>query len=608
MFLEKVKPETKGLVLAKVKEDYAAQDPTELSLWKNGIVTVVDQSGQEGWWKGDLNGKTGLFPANYVELIDHSEVTETDGQGFKLAAYGVKQGGIGSILAGGGFPLRRNTVKRAERTEDHSSSLPPPPTKSTPKIPEETHNAPSNPEKVQSQQPGTILKAMVTHDYTPASDDEIKLMRGEYVIVKDKDDPTWWVGINEGGQEGIFPSNFVQLLEPQQRPPVRPSRTRPPTIRTDTSPSSNASPSASSLLLSPSQNSNNSNPDPLSPLARPPPVPVTTRPASLLTSSRVSSNVSNSSNSSSPGLISPPPRPLTLPPTPSRRPSSLVTGPRKHTPRVPSLTLVAADLPPLTHKPTDENFPDHPVRPSRPIPKPLAANNSNNSNSNLADSHNHPERAPYNLAKPPKIGAKPTPGSRPSSIMSSVDPEGGGGGRKSGFEVPLSPPPMPRRSMPALPGSRDTHDTTNDGHDKNSNIRRPEHPLPLPPTSTISKTSTTSTSSNNSSSSNLNESPSASACEFAPAPAPAHTSTSTSSSTIHFTSSSSSSTTPAAASGSSATPLNQQGATNVSEDRMLSFMRQEIDKIRSEFNALLEIEREERKRLEGEVRDLKAQL
>ncbi|KAI9030922.1 SH3 domain-containing protein [Phycomyces nitens] len=537
-FLEKLKPETKGkntlllykeagLVLAKVKEDYAAQDPTELSLWKNGIVTVVDQSGPEGWWKGDLNGKTGLFPANYVELIDHSEVTEADGR-FKLAAYGVKQGGIGSILAGG-FPLRRNTVKRAERTEDHAT--PPLPTKSTPTIPEEANDAPvtATPES-QSRQPNTVLKAMVTHDYVPASDDEIKLMRGEYVIVKDKDDPTWWVGINEGGQEGIFPSNFVQLLEPQQKPPVRPSRTRPPTIRTET------------------PNSTPINNDPLSPLARPPPVPVTTRPASLLTSrlpSNASSNTSSTTNS--PGLISPPPRPVTLPPTPSRRPSTLVTGPRKHTPRVPSLTLVAADLPPLVPKASEDNVPEHPVRPSRPIPKPAT---------NQPDPQ-HPERTAFNLAKPPKIGAKPTPGSRPSSIMSSIDPEGG---RKSGFEAPLSPPPMPRRSMPALPVPRDTHDP-NEAQDKS--IRRPEHPLPHPPTNTTSKSSTTSVSSLNSSHESA---------------APAIPSTA------------------------------NQGTTNASEDRIMSMMRQEIDKIRNEFIELLDNEREERRRLEEEVRSLRAQL
>lgn len=33
-------------------------------MWKDGIVTVLDQNVADGWWKGDLNGKIGVFPAN----------------------------------------------------------------------------------------------------------------------------------------------------------------------------------------------------------------------------------------------------------------------------------------------------------------------------------------------------------------------------------------------------------------------------------------------------------------------------------------------------------------------------------------------------------------
>ena len=55
---------TPGHALAKVVRDYESQNPEELTLWVNGIVTVVDQSIADGWWKGDLNGKVGVFPAD----------------------------------------------------------------------------------------------------------------------------------------------------------------------------------------------------------------------------------------------------------------------------------------------------------------------------------------------------------------------------------------------------------------------------------------------------------------------------------------------------------------------------------------------------------------
>lgn len=28
---------------------------------------------EEGWWEGSLNGKIGMFPSNFVEMIDSSE-------------------------------------------------------------------------------------------------------------------------------------------------------------------------------------------------------------------------------------------------------------------------------------------------------------------------------------------------------------------------------------------------------------------------------------------------------------------------------------------------------------------------------------------------------
>lgn len=52
------------MTLAIVIQDYSAQAPEELSLQKNRIVTVLDRNVAEGWWKGDLNGKIGVFPAD----------------------------------------------------------------------------------------------------------------------------------------------------------------------------------------------------------------------------------------------------------------------------------------------------------------------------------------------------------------------------------------------------------------------------------------------------------------------------------------------------------------------------------------------------------------
>lgn len=37
----------------------------ELTFQKDEIITLVSKD-EQAWWRGELNGKTGLFPSNYV--------------------------------------------------------------------------------------------------------------------------------------------------------------------------------------------------------------------------------------------------------------------------------------------------------------------------------------------------------------------------------------------------------------------------------------------------------------------------------------------------------------------------------------------------------------
>ena len=40
------------------------------------ILTVIKKE-EEGWWEGDLNGKTGMFPSNFVEVLPNAEELPT---------------------------------------------------------------------------------------------------------------------------------------------------------------------------------------------------------------------------------------------------------------------------------------------------------------------------------------------------------------------------------------------------------------------------------------------------------------------------------------------------------------------------------------------------
>ncbi|KAJ2496636.1 copper chaperone [Coemansia sp. RSA 1972] len=103
--------------LAKIIQDYEAQSPEELNLMKDDVVTIISRgTDEEPRWKGEYHGKKGYFPGSTVEPISESATLDEDDSqprgGFRLAAYGVQQGGLGSIFASGGMPALRKSAPR----------------------------------------------------------------------------------------------------------------------------------------------------------------------------------------------------------------------------------------------------------------------------------------------------------------------------------------------------------------------------------------------------------------------------------------------------------------------------------------------------------------
>ncbi|PVI03704.1 hypothetical protein DM02DRAFT_612003 [Periconia macrospinosa] len=75
---------------------------------------------------------------------------------------------------------------------------------------------------------GEGQRALVQYDYEKAEDNEIELREGEYVTNIDMVDEDWWMGTNAQGEQGLFPSNYVELVEGEEdasagAPPPLPS-------------------------------------------------------------------------------------------------------------------------------------------------------------------------------------------------------------------------------------------------------------------------------------------------------------------------------------------------------------------------------------------------
>ncbi|CAH6779500.1 Vav1 [Phodopus roborovskii] len=63
---------TKYFGTAKARYDFCARDRSELSLKEGDIIKILNKKGQQGWWRGEIYGRIGWFPSNYVEE-DYSE-------------------------------------------------------------------------------------------------------------------------------------------------------------------------------------------------------------------------------------------------------------------------------------------------------------------------------------------------------------------------------------------------------------------------------------------------------------------------------------------------------------------------------------------------------
>lgn len=128
---------TRNIVKAKATFDYTAEEDNELEFNEGDIINVLNRD-DSGWWEGECNGRVGMFPGNYVELIS------------------------------------REIKQRCKVTSLCS----------------QTH-------------------VKVVFDFTADTDDELTIKEGDIIVVETKAEG-WILGINDKGQQGLFPANYVE--------------------------------------------------------------------------------------------------------------------------------------------------------------------------------------------------------------------------------------------------------------------------------------------------------------------------------------------------------------------------------------------------------------
>jgi signal transducing adaptor molecule len=72
-------------------------EPGELAFEKGDVIKVVDR-GYKDWWRGQLKGRTGIFPVNYVEPLPEPTASQLAKEAEQEAAVFAQAANVDKLL------------------------------------------------------------------------------------------------------------------------------------------------------------------------------------------------------------------------------------------------------------------------------------------------------------------------------------------------------------------------------------------------------------------------------------------------------------------------------------------------------------------------------
>ncbi|CAH0605847.1 unnamed protein product [Chrysodeixis includens] len=207
---------------------YDASESDELTIRPGDVLRDVERL-HGGWWRGELRGRRGMFPDNFVSVLDHENPRPAGVQGRCRAVFSYQPANpdelplcVGDVLevlgeVEEGWWQGRRQGRIGVFPSNFVVMLDPP----QPAPPFEP--APALPPKPVKE------LCRVLFPYSAVNEDELTLSEGDIVTIVSKEAPDrgWWRG-ELHGRVGLFPDNFVQLLpavathELEEKKPDRP--------------------------------------------------------------------------------------------------------------------------------------------------------------------------------------------------------------------------------------------------------------------------------------------------------------------------------------------------------------------------------------------------
>ncbi|KAL6064259.1 WH2 domain-containing protein [Balamuthia mandrillaris] len=212
-----------------------------------------------------------------------SGVTGGSGGGASSSGPAGMMGGGFNPFAGGMPKLRKATNQPAAPSSSAQPVRPPPSnTNTAPFVPQlrktEPNNSSSNniaprrppPAIPAATPPATMCRAK--WGYAPTRPDELELQKGAvYTVLEQKGQ--WWKGQSQDGTVGMFPSNYVTLLSPEEAKQYQPKAVKSLSRPSPSPPSPSVPPSTSASTAFTAAKNNTATSSP--PKRTPPPLPVT---------------------------------------------------------------------------------------------------------------------------------------------------------------------------------------------------------------------------------------------------------------------------------------------------------------------------------------------
>ncbi|XP_035527779.1 SH3 domain-containing protein 21 isoform X2 [Morone saxatilis] len=227
--------------------DFEGNEADEITVRMGDVVKKVTKASEEGWLEGELGGKRGIFPANFVKEVpvyligdskreprslrktkkmkqtrkcqvefayspmnedelelnvgDTIEIIKEIEDGWWM---GLKNGKVGA------FPS--NFVKEIFSPKDGKQNE----GKARPKLTDMVFNKEiSQRASVRNKARNVVECCQVMFDYKAKAEDELDLKKGDVVVIlkKEAEDEGWWEG-ELNGRCGFFPDNFVMVIPP----------------------------------------------------------------------------------------------------------------------------------------------------------------------------------------------------------------------------------------------------------------------------------------------------------------------------------------------------------------------------------------------------------